>query len=394
MALGRPLSVLDLLRRAFGTLDAYVLRRFAVLYAATLASFTLIFVLVDLVGNLDEFSRESGSLAELARLLVRYYGVNLPIVFCQILGPIACLTAGLFTTTLFQRANELVPVLSSGRSFRRMSAPMVAAAIAIALGTFAVQELWIPRTRDVFREVSGARGAKLETRDQKYLDAGRDLLIVIRRYLIREQRAEGVLVLPTNPRRVGDSVISARAMEWVVPEGGPGYWSMRDGFVQSYRPLEGSGRSRLVPAAPPARSGGPPALSETFAERRLDTHLIPEDLEVREGEVIHMTLADLRRKMRDSREAGWTIKYYARFFNAANNVILLLLGLPVIVFFGTRNIFLGAVIAAAVAASFFVVVVFVQELGAQGVLPAPLGAALGPLFFLALAVSWLEHVRT
>jgi len=386
--------ILARLRRPLSTLDSYILSRFVVVYVASLVSFAMIFVLLDLVENLDEFNKQTNSAGELVSLLVRYYGVNLPIVFCQILGPIVCLTAGLFTLTIFQRSNELVPMLANGRSIRRVCLPMIIAACVLAVGTFAVQEVWIPKTRDVFRELSGKRGEKLETHDQKYSDSGREILLSIQRYLIAEQRALGVLVLPTNPRRGTDEVIHARSMEWVTPELGAGYWLLKDGWVQRYQKLEGSQRSRLVTIPQAHASGAPDRLSESFVERRFETAMIPEDLEIRDGQVIHMTLADLQRKRLESDDKGWTIKYYSRFFHPLNSVILLLLGLPVLMYFGTKNIFFGAVIAACVSTAFFVVVAFVQELGAEGVMPASIGAAGGPLLFLALSLTWMRYVKT
>ncbi len=382
-------------RSRIGTLDAYVLGRFLLVYVANLFSFALIFVLLDLVENLDEFNKDTDGAGDFFGLLVRYYGVNLPIVFCQILGPIACLTSGLFTLTLFQRSNELVPMLANGRSYHRVFWPMIFAASMIALATFGVEELWIPRTRDVFREVSGKRGGKLETRDQKYRDPEREILVVIPRYLIAAQRAEGVLVLPTNPRKGRDSIIRAASMEWVKPElEDEGYWLMRDGKMQTYEPLAGTNRSRLVTMTQSGATDSSEKVIETFIERRFETTLIPEDLEVREAQVVHMTLADLRRKIEESDDRGWTMKYWSRIFHPANNVILLLLGLPVIVFFGTRNIFFGAVIAACVSTGFFVVVAFVQQLGSNGIVSPALGAALGPCFFLALAISWMRFMKT
>jgi len=380
------------------TLDFYILRIFLAVYAVNLVSFCLIFVLIDLVENLDNFSRQTGSSGELLRFVLRYYSVNLPIVFCQVLGPIVCLTSGIFTLTLLQRSNELIPVLANGRSYRRLFAPVLFAACLVSVGTYLVQDFWLPGTREAFREMASQRKGHHESRDLKYEDTQKGILILIKRYLINEKRAEGILILPTSPGSGPDSVISAREMEWVQPSQGRGHWDMKEGWRTSYEPfefLEGSQRSRLVTVPQPEVVGGADRLQKSFKVDELDTVLTPEDLEAREAEIAHMSLGDLRRKMKSSPgDRSWRSKYYSRIFHPAHNIILLLLGLPVIVYSGANNIFLGAFLAACLGTMYFVTGAFCQQLGAQGVLPVTIGSALGPVFFLALSLTWWRDLRS
>ena len=379
------------------TLDLYILRLFLTVYVVNLVSFCLIFVLIDLMENLDNFNRQAGSLGELSSLMFRYYSINLPIVFCQVLGPIVCLASGLFTLTLLQRSNELIPVLVNGRSHLRLFMPVLLAACLISVGTYLVQDSWIPGTREASREMVSKRKGRLESRDLKYEDTRKGILILIKRYLINEKRAEGVLVLPTNPGQRPDSVISARQMEWVQPSQGSGYWLMKKGWISRYEPFEfreGTRRSRLVTVPQPEVPGGADRLTESFIDHELETVLSPEDLEVREAQVAHMSLADLKRKVRTTADRGWKSKYYSRVFHPFHNLVLLLLGIPIIVYFGTSNVFLGAFFAVCVGAVYFVAGAFCQALGAQGVLPPVIGSALGPVLFLSLSLTWWRDLLT
>jgi len=330
--------------------------------------------------------------------MFRYYGVNLPIIFCQVLGPIVCLASGLFTLTMLQRSNELIPILANGRSYRRLFMPVLFAACLVSAGTFLIQDWWLPGTREAFSEMSSKRKGKVELRDLKYKDTQAGILVLIKRYLINEQRAEGVLVLPTRPGRQPDSVIQAGEMQWVQPSQGKGYWLMKRGWIARYEPFEfseGAPRSRLVTVPQPEVEGGADRLSESFIEQSLETVLIPGDLETREAQVAHMSLADLRRKMEtDSTDRSWKGKYYSRLFHPVHNLILLLLGLPAVIYSGTSNIFFGAFLAACLGTAYFVLGAFCQELGAQGLLSPALGAVLGPLLFLALSLTWWRDLST
>ena len=277
--------------------------------------------------------------------------------------------------------------------------PVLFAACLVSAGTFLIQDRWLPETREAFSEMSSKRKGKLEVRDLKYKDTEAGILVLIKRYLINEQRAEGVLVLPTRPGKQPDSVIQAEQMQWVQPSQGRPYWLMKKGWIARYEPFEfseGAPRSRLVTLPQPEVVGGADRLSESFIEQSLETvlgtddlRLIPGDLEAREAQIAHMSLADLRRKMEtEDSDRSWKGKYYARIFHPVHNLVLLLLGLPAIIYSGTSNIFFGAFLAACLGTAYFVVGAFCQELGAQGLLSPAIGAVLGPLLFLALSLTW------
>jgi lipopolysaccharide export LptBFGC system permease protein LptF len=383
------------LRSIGGVLDRYFLRRFASLYAGTLLSFSLTYVVLDLFEHLDEWSRESSGFLDLVVLVTSYYGLVLPVVFCQILGPIVCLTAGLFTLTLFQRANELVPLLANGRSHARAVAPLLAASLLIAVLTFLVQELWIPRTRATLREVSGKREGSEVVLDQKHRDPD-GVLISVRRYHLLQRRGEGVTVLAVGGGRDHEFIVHAQSMEWVEPElgVGGGYWLLRSGTEQEYRAGEAGRPARLVAFAQPETPGAPERLLKSFVERQLDTTLRPEDFEVRGEQIVYMSLGEMRAKLAGSLDRSWSVKYYSRFAHPLNNFVLLLLGLPVTLYFGTRNVFFGALLAASVSTVYFVVTSACADLAVRGLVSGPVAVGLGPLFFSALGATWLRYLRT
>ena len=64
-----------------------------------------------------------------------------------------------------------------------------------------------------------------------------------------------------------------------------------------------------------------------------------------------------------------------------------------IIYFGTRNIFFGALISACIATSYFVTLSLVSDLAVNGQIPGALGAGLGPLVFGALGITWLKNLR-
>ena len=151
---------------------------------------------------------------------------------------------------------------------------------------------------------------------------------------------------------------------------------------------------RLVMHPPaPGWTGGVSRLSESFVERKLDTSLIPQDFET--AEALQMSLAQIGRKAKESPEQSvWAIRYWSRFAYAGTNFTLVLLGLPVIVFFANRNILFGAIVALVVATAYFVSNSVCQDLGIQGHLPAALAAGFAPIFFISLGATLYKHMRS
>lgn len=374
-----------------GTLDIYVLRRFLFLYAGTLVSFHLVYVVVDLFENLDTFVKRSDTAGAFFSLAVQYYMAVLPIVFCQLLGPVVALTAGLFTVTVLQRANELVPMLANGRSAFRIFLPIIVAGFVLAGATFLLQEIWIPRTGSVIRQLTGQRGPSV-VENQKYRDDKHGILVVVKRYFIQDRRAEGISVIPVGSidrgeRKISEFHIHARSMEWIEPElAGAGYWMLQNGRKQEYKDKTLVTRSVSSPSAAPL-------LLESFVEEPLKSSLVPADLQTRREDEVFMTLSDLRRKIAESVDRRWTIKYYSRFATPMSTVVLLLVGLPVILYYGSRNVFFGALVSALITSSFYIASSFAGNLGLRGVLFAPLGAWLGPLLFAAAGITCFRYVR-
>ena len=375
-------------------LDRYILGRFFLIYAGNLVSFTSLFVLIDAVLNFDDFLKANGTAVGALKACLGYYSAMTPLVFCQVIAPIVAVTSALFTVTTLQRANELTPILAAGLSLRRTLAPLLVASFGLTIGVFAIQELWIPGTASAIHDALESKEGRDTYKHFKHRDEIRREMVCFRTYDVFERNAEGVLVLPYGKVEGGPprSIIHARTAEWIPtepPRPGQGRWVLRDGTVQTYQ-----GRWELLPRDP--GPGEPPAsrLLEKFAERTLETNLIPEDIEIRKEQTVYMTLAALRRKMEASPEQhAWTMKYYSRFAYPFSNFVLVLMGIPVILRFGNRNIIFGAMIAIGIATAYFVLNSVLQDMGIKGAIPARLGAGLATVFFLSLGATLYREME-
>jgi lipopolysaccharide export LptBFGC system permease protein LptF len=133
------------------TLDRYIIKQFLQNYVILCVVLAGLFVLVDLIVDLDEFlkagrehaDRLGGMIPSTAWVMADYYGPLLLLMFSAMSGLLVVAAMG-FTVAQLQRTRELTAILASGISLYRVAAPVLIAGFMINLLVLPVQELAIP----------------------------------------------------------------------------------------------------------------------------------------------------------------------------------------------------------------------------------------------------------
>jgi lipopolysaccharide export system permease protein len=100
--------------------DRYIIRQFIVTALFALFAFTIIFVVVDLMENLDDFLDHNASFS----IVFVYYVYFIPEII-KLMIPVAMLMSALFTTGRLSTFNELTALKSSGQSLYRFMIPLL-----------------------------------------------------------------------------------------------------------------------------------------------------------------------------------------------------------------------------------------------------------------------------
>ena len=126
-------------------LDKYIAKNFIVGYLITFCVLMGLFIVVDLFINLDEFAESSdlGTLAVLNKVRM-YYGAQSVLWFRDLAG-IITVVAATFSLARLTTNNELVAVLASGVSLKRVMAPIIFLAILLTGLLVLDQEYAIPK---------------------------------------------------------------------------------------------------------------------------------------------------------------------------------------------------------------------------------------------------------
>lgn len=130
-------------------LDRYVAKNFLIGYAIAFAVLIGLRIIIDLFVKIDEFTEhltDLGSAAVIKNILT-FYGLNCTLYFRDFAGMITVVAAS-FSFGRMVRSNELVAVMASGVSLKRLIGPIVFLAVLLTGVLVIDQELIIPQFAD------------------------------------------------------------------------------------------------------------------------------------------------------------------------------------------------------------------------------------------------------
>ena len=127
-------------------LDRYIAKNFIIGYIIAFTVLIGLCVVIDLFVSLDEFAEHHADLGTFAVLknIYNYYSIQCTLWFRDLAGMITVIAA-VFSLARLTRKNELIAVMASGVSLKRVIAPIVILAILLTALLVIDQEIVIPR---------------------------------------------------------------------------------------------------------------------------------------------------------------------------------------------------------------------------------------------------------
>ncbi|MFT5287690.1 MAG: lipopolysaccharide export system permease protein [Planctomycetota bacterium] len=363
-----------------GLLDRYVLVLFTASYSIAFFLVIGMFLILDMVGHLDDFMEvgPDGSVAASTEI-IRYYLYNTPFVYLQV-APFVTLIAGLFTASKLVRNNEIVAALNAGVSAQRLIAPILVGGGILAAGMFGLRE-WATEGFGYRRDLALHRIVEREPElvyEQIWLklphDSGTNLIRIEEFRDSSEEGGQAVItgLVATIKTEVGLSTINAKS---AVYENGD--WHLKDG---TYQVVEG------------------PEENPRKIEWLGDVKFTPRDVYVQwKGQERPLDLSfqettELWRRDPDNVQFQTLVEYLKTFPLA--NIVLLLVGLPFLVSYG-RSRRSERMVAGFLLCVFYFAADFVtRSLGMQGSLSPLMASWLPVLFFGSLGVVIFSSMRT
>ncbi len=211
-------------------LDRYVAKNFLIGYCIAFCVLIGLRIIIDLFVNLDEFTEHAdlGALVVIGNIL-SFYGLNSMLYFRDFAGMITVVAAA-FSLGKMIRSNELVTVMASGVSLKRVIVPIVLLAFLLTGLLIIDQELLIPPLADKLVRGQDALPGQ-ETYDVWFIGDDNGSLICSQRFdvktstlykptiIIRSRKAESAAWEVTGRISAEKAVYNSKTNKWDLING-------------------------------------------------------------------------------------------------------------------------------------------------------------------------------
>lgn len=354
-------------------LDKYLVKQFLQTLFFALMAFTLIFVVIDMMENLDDFIDESVKGA----LVLQYYLVFIPEMI-RIILPISVLLASLFTAGKLANLNELTAIKASGVSLYRMMIPFVITSVFISLITVYFSGYIVPMANKhkVFIEQTYMKKGLVHFGSNIFFQDTESRIVTINYFDVSMGQANQVSIQEFDPNDKTKilSRIDAFRMSY---DSTKSTWQLFSGSARKFHENSEELEMFLVKDFP-------------------SLHFKPEDVIRKQRKPEEMTLSELKRFSQEQLRTGnnairTEIAYHSRIAYAFSSIIVVMFGLPISANRRRGGLAIQFGISMAVTFLYLVFMKISQAFGENGVLDPFLTAWLANIIFMIIAFINLKR---
>jgi LPS export ABC transporter permease LptG len=359
--------------------DKYILNRFLSILIGALFAFIIVFVVVDIVENLDKFIDAKMP----RRAIINYYLYTLP-WFVSIALPMSTLMATFFSMGLLHKRNEITAMKSSGLSIRRIGISLLLVGFLISVVSFFLDDLIVSEGMRRKAEVQSQYLAREFRRKHKvkkqniFLQQSSNEHIAIDGFDYRDQRASGIYIQRFQDGRLAER-LDFRHLKW---DEEVQQWRGTDYHLRTFN----YGVDTLISLV----QGQDTLL--TLALRPVDLMKMsvrPEEMRFKELQDFVTQL--IRNGIDPTR---WEVNMHFKVAFSMTSFIMVLFGLPLSVGRPRSSLAFGAGMSIFVIFGYYVAIKLGQSFGFKGVLD-PLPSVWLPNFiFLSLGFILLRRLRS
>ena len=292
-------------------IDRYVLRQFIVTAFFALIAFVLIFVVIDLMENLDDFLDRNATSA----IITTYYLYFTPEII-KLMVPLSMLLSALFTTGRLSSLNELTAMKAGGMSLYRFMTPVVLFSLLVSGVSIYFNGWIVPYANHQKLQIGRAyfqKNIEFVSKNNIYIQDTETQILSIGLFDDNRNIAQRVSVQEfdgrDHTRLVGRH--DAPEMRWNAADRS---WTLGNGTERTF-----SDSGETIRA---------------FASEALKTlHFSPEDIKKKQEKPDEMDYSDLGEFIRNQQRAGqdasrWLVDYYGKIAFPFSNFIVVLFGIP------------------------------------------------------------------
>lgn len=356
-------------------LDRYTLRQFILTAFFSLFAITLIFIVTNMMDNIDDFLDRHATVG----MIATYYLYFIPEIV-KLMIPVAMLLSALFTTGRLSTYNELTALKSGGVSLYRFMMPLLACAFLVSLASIYFNGWVVPQANKKKLQIARMyfqKDIEFVSKNNIFIQDSRTRILSIGMFDDGRNVASLVSIQDFDPKDLTVMVARYDAQQmrwdeatrtWMLVNGTARYFNGRAETLQEFR---------------------------TFPIGKLN--FTPDDIRKKQEKPEEMSYTDLKTFVENQQRAGhdaakWMIDLYGKIAFPFASVIVVLFGVP----FSSvkRRSGLGVEFGIAVGISFLYMIFLEisQAFGYNGDLHPLLTAWLANIIFLAAGIYVLWRV--
>jgi len=375
------------------TLDRYIIRQFLINFVILTVVFGLLFILVDLLANLDEYVESAHILAELKGqplwlaflyCLFDYAGPILILLYVFLAGLLVNAAIG-FTFSSLSHNGELVAMLTGGRSMYRIAAPVLFVGASLSLAALPIQEYVIPHlAHKLLRKHNDMAKEEIKIDSIFFAPDKRGNLISASEFDAANGTLGGVMVLMRGSSDQTNRRITAEQALWSPDKKG---WILSDASIIEHVKQDGSSLRE--------------AKVSQQARYVVESDLSPDVLLVRRSSMYLRLLSSsqlhelMRNPNADRHHMHIARIIHNRYSFLVVQVLITLMAMPIFLLREPKSFMIQAIKAACICIGAWAMAIIAQQVGEAQLTLNPVAAAWLPVvLLLPLSAIMVQTIKT
>ena len=360
-------------------LDRYLINQFWIILGIAILGFLSIFMVVDLIENLDRFMDNKVP----SPVVFRYYVYTLP-YFISIGLPMAVLISTVFSLGSMVKRNEWTAMKASGISLYRIALPLVICGVLLSGISFLLDNKLVAYGNEKRFEIDRdyvkrkSRHKLKNTLKDIFIQKNSSNHISLSKYYLQKTVGYDLTMVDLGDLTINER-IDAKKISWDLDSL---KWSVSDYSIRQFN-----------------EHGLETNVKIGTRDSLIDLGFMPVDIQQQARKPDELDYYRLTERITQLKDNGvdtvkWEVTRYIKISFAFTNLIVILCGIPLVVFKERSSLSFGAGASVFVIFGYYALIKFGQSLGFKGVIEPMFSAWLGNITFILTAVVLFWRAKT
>jgi lipopolysaccharide export system permease protein len=360
-------------------LDKYLIHQFWTILGISVFGFVSIFLVVDLIENLDRFMDNQVPFL----IVLKYYVYTLP-YFISIGLPMSVLLSTVFSLGNMVKKNEWTAMKASGISLYRITLTLLLCGLFLSGASFTLDNMFVSIGNEKRFEIDRdyvkrkSRHKLKNTLSNIFLQKNSSNHIALAKYSIKKETGSDLTIIDLGTD-IMRKRIDAKKITW---NSDSIKWSVKDYSIRDFND-QGIENNVLL------------GTRDTL----LDLGFTPQEIQQQARKPDELDFFKLSERIIQLKSNGvdtirWEVTRYLKISFAFTNLIVVLFGIPLVLVKEENSLSFGAGASVFVIFGYYAFIKFGQSLGFKGVMEPMLSAWIGNIVFMIGGLILLYRAKT